>query len=42
VGWLKQSRAVVTRFEKLAVHHLGGIMLSMIRLHLQLALSNTT
>ncbi len=42
VGWLKQSRAVATRFEKLAIHYVGGVKLAMIRQHLQLALSNTT
>lgn len=42
VGWLKQSRAVATRFEKLAIHYLGGVKLAMVRQHLQLALSNTT
>jgi transposase len=41
VGWLKQSRAVATRFEKLAIHYVGGVKLAMIRQHL-LALSNTT
>lgn len=42
VGWLKQARAVATRFDKLAVHYLGCLKLAMIRRHLQLALSNTT
>jgi transposase len=42
VGWLKQSRAIATRFEKLAIHYLGGVKLAMVRQHLQLALSNTT
>jgi transposase len=42
VGWLKQARAVATRFEKLAIHYLGTIKLAMIRRHLRLALSNTT
>jgi transposase len=41
VGWLKEARAVATRFEKLAIHYLGIIKLIMIRRHLRLTLSNT-
>ncbi|TYC54625.1 hypothetical protein ETQ85_18290 [Zoogloea oleivorans] len=40
VSWLKEARAVATRFEKLAVHYLGCIKLAMIRRHLQAILSN--
>lgn len=42
VGWLKQARAVATRFEKLAVHYIGTLKLAIIRQYLKLALSNTT
>jgi transposase len=42
VGWLKEARAVATRFEKLAIHYLGSIKLAMIRQYLRIAtLSNT-
>lgn len=42
VAWLKEARAVATRYEKLAVHFLGTIKLAMLRLHLRrLTLSNT-
>ena len=41
IGWLKQARAVATRFEKLALHYLGSLKLAMIRQHLKAALSNT-
>lgn len=41
VGWLKEARAVATRFEKLAIHYLATIKLIMIRRHLKVALSNT-
>lgn len=41
VGWLKEARAVATRFDKLAIHYLGFIKLAMIRRHLRLTLSNT-
>lgn len=41
VGWLKEARAVATRFEKLAIHYLSSIKLAMVRRHLRLALSNT-
>ena len=41
VGWFKEARAVATRYDKLAVHFLGTIMLAMLRLHLRrLPLSN--
>ena len=38
VGWLKEARAVATRYEKLAVHYLGALKLAMIRRYLRLAL----
>ena len=41
VGWLKEARAVATRYDKLAVHFLGTVKLAMIRKHLRVALSNT-
>lgn len=41
IGWLKESRALATRFEKLAIHYLGIIKLAMIRRYLRTALSNT-
>ncbi|HEX2531182.1 MAG TPA: IS5 family transposase [Burkholderiaceae bacterium] len=42
VGWLKEARAIATRFEKLATHYLGSIKLAMIQRHLRLLnLSNT-
>ena len=31
VGWLKEARAVATRFDKLAVHYLGVVKLAMVR-----------
>ncbi|WP_416136282.1 IS5 family transposase [Aquabacterium sp. A7-Y] len=40
VGWLKEARAVATRFEKLALHYLGTIKLAMIRRCLRATLSN--
>lgn len=36
-----RARAVATRFEKLAIHYLGSLKLTMIRCHLRLTLSNT-
>lgn len=42
MGWLKQSRAVATRFEKLVIHCLGGVKLAMARQHLQISLLNIT
>lgn len=42
VGWLKEARAVATRYEKLAIHYLGILKLAMIRRHLRLALANRT
>lgn len=41
VGWLKEARAVATRFEKLAIHYLSSIKLAMVRRYLRIALSNT-
>ena len=35
VGWLKENRAVGTRFDKLAVNFLAGIQLAMIRRYLR-------
>ena len=40
VGWLKEARAVATRYEKLAVHYLSTLKLAMIRRYLRLALSD--
>ncbi len=36
VGWLKECRAVATRFEKLARHYLGMVKLAMIQRYLRL------
>lgn len=30
IGWLKESRPIATRFEKLAIHFLGMLKLAMI------------
>ena len=35
IGWIKECRAVATRFEKLAVNYLATVKLAMIRLYLQ-------
>ena len=35
VGWLKENRAVGTRFDKLAVNFLAGVHLAMIRRYLR-------
>jgi transposase len=35
VGWLKEARGVATRFEKLAIRHLGLLRLGMIRMLLR-------
>ena len=40
IGWIKEARAIATRYEKLAVHYLGILKLAMIRRHLLAALSN--
>ena len=40
VGWLKEARAVATRFDKLAVHYLGVVKLAMARRLLRATLSN--
>ena len=36
VGWLKECRRIVTRFEKLAVNYLGMLKLAMIERYLRL------
>ena len=36
VGWLKESRAVATRFDKLAVNYLATVKLAMIQRYLRL------
>jgi transposase len=36
VGWLKECRRIVTRFEKLAVRYLGMLKLAMIERYLRL------
>jgi transposase len=36
VGWLKECRAVATRFEKLARHYLGMVKMSMVERYLRL------
>jgi transposase len=36
VGWLKESRALATRFDKLAVNYLATVQLAMIRRYLRL------
>ena len=36
IGWLKECRAVATRFEKLATNYLGIIQLALIRHYLRL------
>lgn len=36
VSWLKECRAVATRFEKLAQHYLGMVKLAMIQRYLRL------
>jgi transposase len=41
VGWHKEARRIATRYEKLAIHFLGVLKLSMIQKHLRVALSNT-
>jgi transposase len=35
VGWVKENRAVGTRFDKLAVNYLAGVQLAMIRRYLR-------
>ena len=35
IGWLKESRRIATRYEKLAVHYLGMVKLGMILQYLQ-------
>jgi transposase len=41
VGWLKENRAVGTRFDKLAVNFLAGIHLAMIRRYLRALCART-
>ena len=41
VGWLKENRAVGTRFDKLAVSYLATVQLAMIRRYLRLLSSQT-
>jgi transposase len=41
VGWLKESRRIGTRFEKLAVHFHGMLQLAMIRRYLRMLFSDT-
>ena len=36
VGWLKESRAVATRFDKLAINYLATVKLAMIQRYLRL------
>jgi transposase len=36
VGWLKESRALATRFDKLAVNYLATVKLAMIQRYLRL------
>jgi transposase len=36
VGWLKESRAVATRFDKLAVNYLATVKLAMLQRYLRL------
>lgn len=36
IGWLKECRAVATRFDKLATNYLGGLYLATIRRYLRI------
>jgi len=40
VGWLKESRAVATRFDKLAVNYLATVKLAMIQRYLRLLIGS--
>jgi hypothetical protein len=40
IGWLKENRAVGTRFDKLAVHYLATVQLAMIRRYLRALIAN--
>jgi transposase len=40
VGWLKESRAVATRFDKLAVNYLATVKLAMIQRYLRVLAPN--
>lgn len=40
VGWLKESRAVATRFDKLAVNYLATVKLAMIQRYLRILTRN--
>lgn len=35
IGWIKESRRIATRYEKLAIHYLGMLKLAMIRQYLK-------
>lgn len=41
LGWLKECRALATRFEKLALHYLGLVQLAIIERYLRI-LTRTT
>jgi transposase len=41
VGWLKESRAVGTRFDKLAVNYLATVHLAMIRRYLRVLIAKS-
>jgi transposase len=40
IGWMKECRRIVTRFEKLAINFLAMVKLAMIKRTLKLAFSN--
>ncbi|VTU02597.1 Uncharacterized protein OS=Myxococcus stipitatus (strain DSM 14675 / JCM 12634 / Mx s8) GN=MYSTI_06602 PE=4 SV=1: DDE_Tnp_1_2 [Gemmataceae bacterium] len=40
VGWLKENRAVGTRFDKLAVNYLATVQLAMVRRYLRMLLAH--
>jgi transposase len=41
IGWLKESRAVATRYDKLARNYLATLKLAMIRRYLRIGFSDT-
>jgi transposase len=41
VGWLKESRRIATRFEKLALNYLAMLKLELIRRYLKVAFANS-
>lgn len=41
VGWLKESRRIATRFEKLALNYLAMLKLELIRRYLRVAFANS-